>query len=529
MRILFTTVIRPFSVENETTTKEINYEALVSNFGKGQANWVPRGLIKEPSTHFIASNLEAYCVVLDHPSMDELLKELKKGYDILAISFITPYYPKLKHMIEKLRKHYPEQTIVIGGYGVKTPGVEKLEVDYVCKKEGIQFFSDTFGIKKKDMQNPVVKCHKNLRFAGFLPTEIFLNPFYLATGLGCSYGCEFCATSHFWGQRFLPLSDAKKIHSDMDKIEKSSHFKPLYMVNQDDFLSSTKRNREIMELNRKNNNVFNIFCFSSIASITQYTYEELLELGADVIFIGIETQYPDDGKGITFNAKKQVSKQNTKIHELVKGLGEHGISTVGAFILNVPAHTKKTLKSDIEYAHSFDVSASQFSCMTPYPGTPFFDRIDKEGRLIYDYKKKDFDENSWKYYDGMTLVYKKEYSQEYAKKMLLYAFKKEFELKGPTVLRMLKNQFSGYLKYKNSQNKLLRKRAKMWKKRLSMCIPIVYAAANYSGLKLTPHIQQEMKGFLNELQKKIRRINLGDKILARYESNRMDNKDGTLR
>ncbi|MGM5488603.1 MAG: hypothetical protein ACQESG_06660 [Nanobdellota archaeon] len=51
MKILFTSVVRPFGVENEVSTAELNYEALISNFGRGQEQWVPRGLIKEPSTH----------------------------------------------------------------------------------------------------------------------------------------------------------------------------------------------------------------------------------------------------------------------------------------------------------------------------------------------------------------------------------------------------------------------------------------------------------------------------------------------
>ncbi|MBN2422043.1 radical SAM protein [Candidatus Woesearchaeota archaeon] len=520
MKILFTSAIRPFGVENEFSTKETNYEAMYSNLGRGQSIWVPRGLMNEPATHFIANNINAYSVVLDHPTIEELLKEIKNGFDIVAISFITPYYPRVKIMVQEIKKEFPSQKILIGGYGVNTPGVEKLDVDYICRGEGVDFFKKTFNLSvKKRYANPIINCLDSVKMFGLLPVTFFLNAFYFTTGLGCPFGCEFCATSHFWKKRYNPLlEDGKQVYEDIKKISASQKFPPLFIVNQDDFLRITSRNKETLEQIRKNKDVFFMFCFSSAFSISQYAYDELVELGIDTVFVGIETNFPEDGKDKVFNKAKKINpktKKEVDIKRLIDELADHGISTVGAFMLNVPQHNKKNIKEDIEKHLKLNVMSSQFSTITPYPGTPFFDKLDKAGKLIYNYKETGFDENDWKYYDGMELVYKKkEYTKEEAKKFLEDCARQEFLIKGPSIIRKLQIELKGYLKYKDSANPILKKKAEIWKKHLSFALPLIYATGKYDDIEITKDVQEKIKSFIKEIENHIRKISIMDIVCA---------------
>ena len=92
----------------------------------------------------------------------------------------------------------------------------------------------------------------------------------------------------------------------------------------------------------------------------------------------IETNFPEDGTDRVFNKAKKIdskTKKEINIKKMIQELADHGISTVGAFMLNVPKHNKTNLKEDMKKHMELDVMASQFSSMTPYPGTPFFEKF----------------------------------------------------------------------------------------------------------------------------------------------------------
>ena len=128
-RVLLSAPIRPFGVDNEVCTREMNYDAMTDNAGGGDGLFVPRGVTTTPATHFIANNLNAPSVVLDFASTEELKTELKKAYEFFGISFMTCDLLKAKKMVEIAREVSPRTKIVLGGYGSQTPGVENLGAD----------------------------------------------------------------------------------------------------------------------------------------------------------------------------------------------------------------------------------------------------------------------------------------------------------------------------------------------------------------------------------------------------------------
>ena len=56
-------------------------------------------------------------MVLQYPSKRELIKELKKGYDYVGVSFIMAVMHKMKETVALIRKYAPRSKIVLGGYG----------------------------------------------------------------------------------------------------------------------------------------------------------------------------------------------------------------------------------------------------------------------------------------------------------------------------------------------------------------------------------------------------------------------------
>ena len=81
--------------------------------------------------------------------LDRFTSELRdNSYDIVGISAIIPNVGKVKKMCELIRKYLPKATIVVGGHIANLPDLGMpIDVDHVCKGEGIRWFRKFLGGK----------------------------------------------------------------------------------------------------------------------------------------------------------------------------------------------------------------------------------------------------------------------------------------------------------------------------------------------------------------------------------------------
>ncbi len=75
-------------------------------------------------------------VVLQYPSKRELIKELKKGYDFVGISFLMAVMHKMKETVALIRRYAPQSQIVLGGY------------DRVLKDDVLKPYADHLSARK---------------------------------------------------------------------------------------------------------------------------------------------------------------------------------------------------------------------------------------------------------------------------------------------------------------------------------------------------------------------------------------------
>ena len=141
-------------------------------------------------------------MVLQYPSKRELIKELKKGYDYVGVSFIMAVMHKMKETVALIRQYAPNSKIVLGGYGtVLKDEVLKPYADYICREEGVAFFRRLLGEPEIPMpyKHPLIVSW--LKVFGWKVSgtgKIF-------AGLGCPNGCDFCCTSHFFSRKHIKL------------------------------------------------------------------------------------------------------------------------------------------------------------------------------------------------------------------------------------------------------------------------------------------------------------------------------------
>jgi radical SAM superfamily enzyme YgiQ (UPF0313 family) len=438
----------------------VGYELLHRQVTRAQCLFSPRSVHLHFSLEYIAENLDAPAVVLQYPSKRELIRELKKGCDYVGVSFLMAVMHKMKEVVALVRRYAPRSKIVLGGYGtVLKDEVLKPYADYICREEGVAYFRRLLGEPEIPMPYKHPLIVSGLKVFGQKVSSTGM----IFAGLGCPNGCDFCCTSHFFSRKHIKLlPDGKDIYA---VIERYLDMDPnlVFVILDEDFLLNRKRAMAFRECVIKGGRTVSIFAFSSIKAISQYTVEEILEMGIDGFWIGYE--------GTRSNYAKQ---QGRPIAEILTEFREHGITILTSMIVGFDYQNQEVVAKELDGLVKLKPALSQFLIYGPVPGTPFYERIMKEN-LLQDLYANDKD----LYYrsaDGFrTMIKHPTLSPEEIEDMQHRCFEEEFQRLGPSIYRVLEARLLGYMKLKDSPNPLLRHKATYYAKDLRYAYPVFLA------------------------------------------------------
>ena len=438
----------------------VGYELLYRQVTRAQGIFSPRTVNIQFGLEYIAENLDAPTVVLQYPSKSELIRELKKGYDYVGISFIMAVMHKMKETVALIRQYAPNSKIVLGGYGtVLKDEVLKPYGDYFCREEGVAYFRRLLGEPEIPMPYKHPLLVSWLKVFGWKVSgtgKIF-------AGLGCPNGCDFCCTSHFFSRKHIKLlPTGKDIYAvaerylDMDPSL-------VFLIIDEDFLLNKKRAMEFRDCVIRSGKTLSIFAFSSIKAISQYTVEEILEMGIDGFWIGYE--------GTESNYAKQ---QGRPVPEILTEFREHGITVLTSMIVGFDYQNREVVAKELDGLMQLKPSLAQFLIYGPVPGTPFYERIIKEN-LLQDHYTSDKD-LFYRRADGFrTMIKHPTLSAEEIEDIQTWCFEEDYQRLGPSIYRVLESRLLGYKKLKHSPNPLLRAKAEYYAKELRYAYPVFLA------------------------------------------------------
>ena len=67
---------------------------------------------------------------------------------------------------------------------------------------------------------------------------------------------------------------------------------------------------------------------------------------------------------------------------MIKRVHDHGMTIQGGIIFGFDEDTTDIFDTTLETINDWDLDVLEVNILTPYPGTPLFDRLDKEGRIL---------------------------------------------------------------------------------------------------------------------------------------------------
>jgi radical SAM superfamily enzyme YgiQ (UPF0313 family) len=457
--VLLTSVCRPLGPKYGDAPS-VGYELLYRQVTRAQGLFSPRSLHLHFSLEYIAENLDAPAVVLQYPSRSELIRELKKGYDYVGVSFLMAVMHRMKETVALIRRYAPQSKIVLGGYGtVLKDEVLKPYADFICREEGVAYFRGLLGEPEIPMpyKHPLIVSH--LKIFG----QKVSNTGMIFAGLGCPNGCDFCCTSHFFSRKHIKLlPEGQDIFAVIERYLDMDP-KQVFVILDEDFLLNKKRAMSFRDCVIKSGKTLSIFVFSSIKAISQYTVEEILEMGIDGFWIGYE--------GTRSNYAKQ---QGRPVPEILTEFREHGITILASMIVGFDYQSHEIVAQELDGLMQLKPALAQFLIYGPVPSTPFYERVIKEN-LLQDVYTSDKD-LYYKRADGFrTMIKHPTLSPEAIEEIQHWCFQEDFQRLGPSIYRVLETRFLGYQKLKNSANPLLRRKADFFARELRIAHPVFLA------------------------------------------------------
>lgn len=206
---------------------------------------------------------------------------------------------------------------------------------------------------------------------GYLPITL------LQFSRGCSHKCSFCASSvYFKAHHYCrPVEDViKEIKAQKRKL--------LFFVD-DNIVCNREKAKELFRalIPLK-------IHWVSQGSIDMLNDEELMTLmvksGCLGLVIGFESINPECISQMNKGTNKKGSSDMYK--EEIKQLRKWGLQTWAAFTVGHDGDTMESIKATCDFAIKNKFTFAAFNILMPYPNTPLYEKMEREGRLLYDGK-----------------------------------------------------------------------------------------------------------------------------------------------
>ena len=518
-RILLSSVFGPYAQDDEFGSRTINPMELYHNqVTRAQGSFSLRMFHRSWGIMMIQENISAPCSVLDFPTRKAFARELTKNhYDIVGISSIIVNVGKVREMCRMVRELSPDSVIVVGGHVAAIPDVETMiDADHIVRGEGISWMRRYLGEDENaPIRHPLIVSGLETRIMGIrLPNRKGGTAATIIPSVGCPMGCNFCTTSSFFGGKgkfinFYETGD--ELFKVMCEIEAKLKVKSFFVMDENFLLHRTRAMR-LLELMKQAGKSWELAVFSSANAIRKYTMLELVELGVSWVWMGLESP------------KSSYNKlHGTDIGHLTRELREHGIRVQGSTIIGLEHHTPDNIVGEIESAVDYQTDFHQFMLYTPVPGTPLYQEMAEQGRMLTDVDFADV-HGQYKFNFRHRAI-----SREDSKRFLDWAFWRDFERNGPSLYRMCKTMLLGWQRYKDHPDPRVRERFGREAKKLSSAYNAALWAMEREFKKVNRGVSEQIHKLRREVEKefpviaRLTAASLGPILLwsTRREENRL--------
>jgi len=336
--------------------------------------------------------------------IDETIESLNfEDADLVGITSMTPTAPRAYAISEEYRRRGIKT--VIGGIHASFLPEEAIQyTDSVVIGEAESVWQDLIhDFERKELKRFYRGEHTPLENLVRPRRDLLSNKYALKLGSvetarGCPMDCEFCSVTAFNGRMYR----ARPVEEVLDELETTDKKNIFFSDNTILGYGKKAEERAIRLFRGMIDRGLNKRWYSQVG-IDIMDNPDLLKWakksGCSGLAIGFESISEDALQAM--HKVRNLKLGVEKYEEGIKRVHDHGIPIAGAFVLGSDGDTKEVFQRTTEFVLDANVDASQFTIITPLPGTRLYSSLQQEGRLLYTNYPHD-----WTHYDFTEVVFK---------------------------------------------------------------------------------------------------------------------------
>lgn len=309
--------------------------------------------------------------------------------DIIGVSFMTYNAPRAYEIGDRFRAK--GKTVIFGGYHPTFMPEEAIQhADAICMGEaeynvprmiadfqngGLQKFYKSKLVDLADLPVP----NRQL-----IQKNAYVTPNAMQATRGCVHHCEFCSVAAFnrYSIRTRPVN---RVIDELSTLGKHVLFMDDNIVLDKEYAKELFK--AMIPLKKR---------WYSQCGIAIAEDEELLRLAAESgcrgLFIGFESLSEQ-----TLSAYSKHCNRKRDYLDVVKRIHKAGIAICGGFVFGSDEDGPDVFENTLQFLMESNMDALQSTRLTPFPGTPLFNKMDGEGRII---------DKDWSHYDFFHVVHR---------------------------------------------------------------------------------------------------------------------------
>lgn len=312
------------------------------------------------------------------------MPELPGPFDLVAISSFSAQIKEAYELADRYRALGTK--VVLGGLHVSAiPGEAALHADSVVLGEGEPSWPALLSdLRKGQLQRVYDSRNKTFDLAD-APMPAFhlldvdkYNRITVQTQRGCPWRCEFCAASI----RISPTYKVKPIDKVIAEIRRIKEIWPnpfIEFADDNSFVNRTHSKGLLRSLSKENIRWF------TETDVGVAEDSELLDLmresGCAQVLIGFESPSRLGLNGLEERTNWK-AKQLGRYSRAIARVQDHGITVNGCFIFGLDGTGPESFDEVWNFARASGLYEVQITVLTPFPGTPLYARLQKEGRIL---------------------------------------------------------------------------------------------------------------------------------------------------
>ncbi len=327
---------------------------------------------------------EHECEYLEVEDIREL-DALPDGFDLVAISSFSAQMPEAYELADRYRA--AGVPVVLGGlHASALPDEAAGHCDAVVIGEGESTWLDVL----RDAESGHLEQHYradgefSLDDAPMPAIELLelekYNRLTVQASRGCPFHCEFCASSILLTGRYKQ-KPVDRVLAEVDRIRELWRRPFLEFADDNAFVNKRYWKSLLAELDGRNVRWF------AETDLSVHEDDELLELmrasGCAQVLIGLESPVEAGLAGLELKGDWK-RKRWPQYREAITRIQSHGIRVNGCFVLGLDGHTPEVFDRVLDFARETELFDVQITIQTPFPGTPLYERLKREDRLLHD-------------------------------------------------------------------------------------------------------------------------------------------------